>query len=189
MTVLTTSKYLLPYPADSEPIKNLPTILETQAKGIETALSKFDFDGSDTSTLTARVASLETLLSQLKNNVVVLFDNDNQPFSGAVSLTETAANFEKLTICFRTNDDLYGSMDVAKPNNKKIILSNITFIAEGNIYVKSRTYVITDKTINTYKSSTNYQSGEVNVTLGQAGRQKDVIAITQVYGTRKMSIV
>ena len=47
------------------------------------------------------MASLETLLSNIKSNYATLYDNDNNVFQGAISLNESAANFEKLTICFK----------------------------------------------------------------------------------------
>ena len=104
MTVGTTEKYRFPYPEDNEPIRNLPDILQQQAEGIEGVLAKFDYGGGDQNGLTARVASLETLLANIKANYVVLFDNDANVFPGAITLSESAANFEKLTICFKSND-------------------------------------------------------------------------------------
>lgn len=92
MTVGTTEKYRFPYPEDNEPIRNLPDILQQQAEGIERVLAKFDYGGGDQNALTARVASLETLLSNIKSNYVTLYDNDNNVFQGAISLNESAAN-------------------------------------------------------------------------------------------------
>lgn len=191
MTVGTTEKYRFPYPEDNEPIRNLPDILQQQAEGIERVLAKFDYGGGDQNALTARVASLETLLSNIKSNYVTLYDNDNNVFQGAISLNESAANFEKLTICFKSNDNVYASMDVANPNKK--IVSLTTSFCNGNayFYVKNRCYLIDGKTINTWKRSTStvYQTGEVNVVGSNNASMGDFITITQVYGTRKMSLV
>ena len=191
MTVGTTEKYRFPYPEDNEPIRNLPDILQQQAEGIERVLAKFDYGGGDQNALTARVASLETLLSNIKSNYVTLYDNDNNVFQGAISLNESAANFEKLTICFKSNDNVYASMDVANPNKK--IVSLTTSFYNGNAYfdVKNRCYVIDGKTINTWKRSTStvYQTGEVNAVGSNNASMGDFITITQVYGTRKMSLV
>lgn len=191
MTVGTTEKYRFPYPEDNEPIRNLPDILQQQAEGIERVLAKFDYGGGDQNALTARVASLETLLSNIKSNYVTLYDNDNNVFQGAISLNESAANFEKLTICFKSNDNIYASMDVANPNKK--IVSLTTSLCNGNayFYVKNRCYLIDGKTINTWKRSTStiYQTGEVNVVGSNNASMGDFITITQVYGTRKMSLV
>lgn len=191
MTVGTTEKYRFPYPEDNEPIRNLPDILQQQAEGIERVLAKFDYGGGDQNALTARVASLETLLSNIKSNYVTLYDNDNNVFQGAISLNESAANFEKLTICFKSNDNVYASMDVANPNKKIVSLTTSFYNGNAYFYVKNRCYLIDGKTINTWKrsSSTVYQTGEVNAVGSNNASMGDFITITQVYGTRKMSLV
>lgn len=190
MTVGTTEKYRFPYPEDNEPIRNLPDILQQQAEGIERVLAKFDYGGGDQNALTARVASLETLLSNIKSNYVTLYDNDNNVFQGAISLNESAANFEKLTICFKSNDNVYASMDVANPNKKIVSLTTSLYNGNAYFYVKNRCYLIDGKTINTWKRSTStvYQTGEVNVAGSNNASMGDFITITQVYGTRKMSL-
>lgn len=191
MTVGTTEKYRFPYPEDNEPIRNLPDILQQQAEGIERVLAKFDYGGGDQNALTARVASLETLLSNIKSNYVTLYDNDNNVFQGAISLNESAANFEKLTICFKSNDNVYASMDVANPNKKIVSLTTSFYNGDAYFYVKNRCYLIDGKTINTWKRSTStiYQTGEVNAVGSNNASMGDFITITQVYGTRKMSLV
>lgn len=191
MTVGTTEKYRFPYPEDNEPIRNLPDILQQQAEGIERVLAKFDYGGGDQNALTARVASLETLLSNIKSNYVTLYDNDNNVFQGAISLNESAANFEKLTICFKSNDNVYASMDVANPNKKIVSLTTSFYKENAYFYVKNRCYLIDGKTINTWKRSTStvYQTGEVNAAGSNNASMGDFITITQVYGTRKMSLV
>lgn len=191
MTVGTTEKYRFPYPEDNEPIRNLPDILQQQAEGIERVLAKFDYGGGDQNALTARVASLETLLSNIKSNYVTLYDNDNNVFQGAISLNESAANFEKLTICFKSNDNVYASMDVANPNKKIVSLTTSFYNGNAYFYVKNRCYLIDGKTINTWKrgTSTVYQTGEVNAVGSNNATMGDFITITQVYGTRKMSLV
>lgn len=191
MTVGTTEKYRFPYPEDNEPIRNLPDILQQQAEGIERVLAKFDYGGGDQNALTARVASLETLLSNIKSNYVTLYDNDNNVFPGAISLNESAANFEKLTICFKSNDNVYASMDVANPNKKIVSLTTSFYNGDAYFYVKNRCYLIDGKTINTWKrgTSTVYQTGEVNAAGSNNASTGDFITITQVYGTRKMSLV
>ena len=191
MTEGTTEKYRFPYPEDNEPIRNLPDILQQQAEGIERVLAKFDYGGGDQNALTARVASLETLLSNIKSNYVTLYDNDNNVFQGAISLNESAANFEKLTICFKSNDNVYASMDVANPNKKIVSLTTSFYNGNAYFYVKNRCYLIDGKTINTWKRSTStvYQTGEVNAVGSNNASMGDFITITQVYGTRKMSLV
>lgn len=191
MTVSTTPKFRLPYPEDNEPIKNLPDILQQQAEGIEGVLSKFDYGGGDQNGLTARVASLETLLANIKANYVVLFDNDANVFQGPITLSESAANFEKLTICFKSNDGVYGSMDVARPNGKVVALTTSIYVAPADFYVKNRCYKIDGKIINTWRKAADgdYQTGEVNAANSNAARMADLITITQVFGTRRMNLV
>lgn len=191
MTVSTTPKFRLPYPEDNEPIKNLPDILQQQAEGIEGVLAKFDYGGGDQNGLTARVASLETLLANIKANYVVLFDNDANVFKGAITLSESAANFEKLTICFKSNDNVYCSMDVARPNGKVVALTTSFYDGTNYFYVKNRCYKIDGKIINTWRRAADgdYQAGEVNAANSNAARMDDIITITQVFGTRRMSLV
>lgn len=191
MTVSTTPKFRLPYPEDNEPIKNLPDILQQQAEGIEGVLAKFDYGGRDQNGLTARVASLETLLANIKANYVVLFDNDANVFQGAITLSESAANFEKLTICFKSNDNVYCSMDVARPNGKVVALTTSFYNGTNSFYVKNRCYKIDGKIINTWRRAAggDYQTGEVNAANSNAARMADLITITQVFGTRRMSLV
>lgn len=191
MTVSTTPKFRLPYPEDNEPIKNLPDILQQQAEGIEGVLAKFDYGGRDQNGLTARVASLETLLANIKANYVVLFDNDANVFQGAITLSESAANFEKLTICFKSNDNVYCSMDVARPNGKVVALTTSFYNGTNYFYVKNRCYKIDGKIINTWRRAAggDYQTGEVNAANSNAARMADLITITQVFGTRRMSLV
>lgn len=191
MTVSTTPKFRLPYPEDNEPIKNLPDILQQQAEGIEGVLAKFDYGGGDQNGLTARVASLETLLANIKANYVVLFDNDANVFHGAITLSESAANFEKLTICFKSNDNVYCSMDVARPNGKVVALTTSFYEGTNYFYVKNRCYKIDGKIINTWRRDADgdYKTGEVNAANSNAARMADLITITQVFGTRRMSLV
>lgn len=191
MTVGTTEKYRFPYPEDNEPIRNLPDILQQQAEGIERVLAKFDYGGGDQNALTARVASLETLLSNIKSNYVTLYDNDNNVFQGSISLNESAANFEKLTICFKSNDGVYGSMDVARPNGKVVALTTSFYNGTNDFYVKNRCYKIDGKIINTWRRAADgdYRTGEVNAANSNAAHTGDYLTITQVFGTRRMSLV
>ena len=57
--------------------------------------------------------------------------------------------------------------------------------------MKNRCYKIDNKNINTWKRNTNsdYQTGEVNVANSNAAYTGDYLTITQVFGTRKMSLV
>lgn len=186
----TTKRYRLPYPSDGDQVRALPDIIRQQAEGIDKALAGFDYDGTDPNKLTARVAALERQLDAIRGNTVVLYNNDNTPFAGAITLSESAANFERLTICFRSNDNVFGSMDVVNPDGKLISLTTSFFRSATEFYLKNRCYKITGKTINTYAIQTNaYQTGEANVCGSNNGRLADLIVITQVLGTRRNSII
>lgn len=186
----TTKRYRLPYPSDGDQVRELPAIIRQQAEGIDEALAGFDYDGTDPNTLTARVAALERQLDAIRGNTVVLYNNDNTPFSGAITLSESAANFERLTICFRSNDNVFSSMDVVNPDGKAISLTTSFFNETSYFFLKNRCYKITGKTINTYSLYTDrWVTGEANVCSSNQGTRKDVLVITQVIGMRKNSIV
>lgn len=186
----TTKRYRLPYPSDDDQVRLLPDIIRQQAEGIDEALAGFDFDGADSDKLGARVAALERQLDSVRGNSVVLYDNDNTPFSGAIDLSESAANFERLTICFRSNDNVYGSMDVVRPDGKIVSLTTSYFNSESAVYLKNRCYLISGRTINTYSHPSNvFHTGEVNAAGSNNGRLADLLVITQVLGTRKNSII
>lgn len=186
----TTKRYRLPYPSDGDQVRELPDIIRQQAEGIDEALAGFDYDGTDQNKLTARIAALERQLDAIRSNTVVLYDNNNTPFSGAVTLSESAANFERLTICFKSNDGVFGSMDVTSPDGKVVSLTTSFFRSTGFIYLKNRCYKITGKTINTYAVNTNeWITGELNCAGNNQGTLRDVIVITQVIGVRRNSIV
>lgn len=186
----TTKRYRLPYPSDGDQVRELPDIIRQQAEGIDEALAGFDYDGTDPNTLTARVAALERQLDAIRDNTVVLYNNDNTPFSGAITLSESAANFERLTICFKSNDNVFSSMDVVNPDGKVISLTTSFFNSAAYFYLKNRCYKITGKIINTYAIQNNaFQTGEANVCGSNNGRLADLLVITQVLGTRKNSII
>ncbi|MCI2148850.1 hypothetical protein [Bifidobacterium crudilactis] len=189
MTALT-PKYHLPYPIDSDPVTSLPTTLQKQAQAIESCLGGFDFDGQDAGRLAARVTSLEQLITSIRANTVMLFNNDQNPLSGSITLADTAANFEMLTICYRSNDNVYASMDVINPDGK--IISLVTGYISGatTAYLKNRCYSITGKIINTYKRADGvWIGGQVNAANSNNADINDYLTITQVYGTRKVQIV
>jgi hypothetical protein len=66
----TTPNFSLPYPVDSDKLKDLPTILYNQALAIESALKGFDFNGQDTNGLASRVTSLETRVTNLEKRSI-----------------------------------------------------------------------------------------------------------------------
>mgnify|MGYP006896538350 FL=1 len=185
-----TDKYRLPYPNDSDMVDQLPSIMQSQAQAIENCLTGFDFDGQDASGLASRVTSLERLLTSIRDNTVVLFDNDANPFQGAVTLSESAENFEKLEICYKSNDNVYSAVTVANPNNKLVVLTSSYYQNNGSsLYLKSRTVQINGKVINTFEDGNGYHTGEGQVDGSNAAMMVDSVTITQVYGIRRMAII
>ncbi len=119
---------------------------------------------------------------------VLLFNNDNNSLSGAITLSETAANFVCLTICYKTNDDEYASVDVYNPNGKLVNLSavGITDTSTPDMYLKSKTVQINGTSIDTYKGS-YYKTAQLRLTNNSTPTRVDYVGITQVIGYRDPS--
>lgn len=116
---------------------------------------------------------------------VVLYNNDSASLSGARTLSETAANFRKLTICFKSNDGSYGSVDVWNPNGKNVCLA-ITDMTDANphiAYHKVKTVKINGTSIDTVKGNT-YKTMQLQLGGTYTSTQVDNIGITQVIGYR-----
>lgn len=117
---------------------------------------------------------------------VLLFDNDNASFTGATILSETAANFVALDILYKTNDAEYASVRVYRPNGKKVSLAASRIAPPRDLWMKARTVIISDTTIDTVNDG-GWLAGEVNASAsGQYNIPKDVVAITQVIGYRNL---
>ena len=127
---------------------------------------------------------LKELLNKLtQSNGVMLFDNDNQSMSGAITLSESASNFDRLTICFKSNDGDYGSQDVCHPDGKKVSLM-CDRVAEDSAHwhwIKAKTVQVNGTQIDTI-GSTYYATGQVSLSSGVTLYYGDYIAITQVIG-------
>ena len=116
---------------------------------------------------------------------VMLYNNDSASLSGARTLSETAANFRKLTICFKSNDGSYGSVDVWNPNGKNVCLA-ITDMTDANPHVayhKVKTVKINGTSIDTVKGTT-YKTMQLQLGGTYTSTQVDNIGITQVIGYR-----
>lgn len=112
---------------------------------------------------------------------VVLFDNDSATVGNTVTLSETAANFTRLTIYGKTNDGDYCSVDVWQPNGKNVLLNAALPSSTTATYFKARKVYINETAISTSSSTaTNQVTLKTSTTL-QSG---DYIAITQVIGYR-----
>lgn len=134
---------------------------------------------------------LKALLSKILNNQgKVLFNNPNQSMSGAITLSDSAANYKMLTICFKTNDGHYDSTTIVDPNGKRAILWTAGITASpgnhGRFYAKIKVVSISGTTINTFYNLNSgtyyYETGEKDMGVTGVGTVGDYIAITQVIG-------
>lgn len=184
-----TSRFALTYPTDSDEIRTLPTILKSMAESVDTALDKFDYKGGDSSGLTSRVASLETLADELRTNYVVLFDNDDNQ-SANITLSESAANFKSLTVCYKDNDGIYFSTDVFNPNGKKFTAFSLLSLWDnsnnkwGETYLKTQTFQISGKSILPITIKNGDTFGQTNINENTFSHDQ-ILKITQVIGKRK----
>lgn len=108
---------------------------------------------------------------------IVLYDNDSSS-STSVTLSETAANFEHITICYKVNDGQYGSVEVWHPNGKKVQLLASTY--NGTAFTK----VCTVKINGTSIAQDGY-AGEF-VVPGDSASTVNNFMITQVVGYRSV---
>ena len=134
---------------------------------------------------------LKALLAKILNNQgKVLFNNPSQPMSGAITLSDSAANYKMLVICFHTNDGFYDSTTVYNPNGKNVILwtAGVTATTNnyGRVYAKIKVVNITGTTINTLYNTVSgtayYYTAEKDMAVTGVGTIGDYISITQVIG-------
>ena len=115
----------------------------------------------------------------------LLFDNVNNSFTSGAHLSEDVGQFDKITICYRSNDNYYGSVDVWNPNGKYAVLTSTTFTGGSSIILKTKTVYIYGHDITTSNigsSSPFYVTGEVALISTTPTSHADFIGITQVIG-------
>lgn len=117
---------------------------------------------------------------------VNLYNNPNAAASAAATLSETAANFQRMTIFFKDTDSNYSSVDVWSPNGKRVALS-LTWIngaSTQDMYQRVRWVTISDTTISTFKLSSDakYRTGQVKLNGSTSVINDDYLAITHVIG-------
>lgn len=118
----------------------------------------------------------------------MLYDNDDTPAKGAITLSESSANFARLKIFYKNTNGYRSSVDIYNPNGKTVTLLNFAY---GNVddtdpmFLKFRLIAISDNKIDTAKSSGGtYVTGEQRLSEGRHYTKGDFIAITQVLGYR-----
>jgi len=79
---------------------------------------------------------------------VTLYSNASGD-NGNITLSETAGNFTFLDIFYKSNDDVYQSVRVYEPNNKKVSLQMLrpTATSVSPFYMKSREISISNTSI------------------------------------------
>ena len=135
--------------------------------------------------------SIKKALTKILNaQGTLLFNNDSQPMSGAITLSESAANYKMLEICFKTNDGFYDSAKVYNPNGKNVILWTAGVTAsEGNhgrVYAKIKVVNISGTIINTSDNASYYRTAQKDTAVTGVGTVGDYIAITQVIGYKSI---
>lgn len=119
---------------------------------------------------------------------VTLYDNASATASAAATLSESAANFKRLTIFYKDTDGNYSSTDVWSPNGKRVSLS-LTWIngaSTQDMYQRVRWVTISGTTISTYKGSgdSKYRTGQVKLGATASVVNSDYISIVHVIGYR-----
>ena len=119
---------------------------------------------------------------------VTLYDNASASASAAATLSETAANFSRLTIFYKDNDGNHSSADVWQPDGKRVALA-ITWISGGStqeMYQRVRWVAISGTAISTYKASSDakYRTGQVRLGGTYSVTNGDYISIVHVIGWR-----
>lgn len=119
---------------------------------------------------------------------VVLYNNDDTPAKGAITLSESSANFTRLKIFYKNTNGFFSSVDVYEPNGKTVTLLNFAYgdvNSTDPMILKFRVIDISDNKIDTGKSSGGtYVTGEQRLSADRHYTKGDFIAITQVLGYR-----
>lgn len=118
------------------------------------------------------------------DNGRVLFDNDNQSMAGAITLSDSAANYDMFVICFKTQDNAFDSLTVYNPNGKDIVLTSANMNAYNTteMWIKSKILTISGTSINTKQKNNVYLTGEINAAGSNTAYVADKANITQVIG-------
>lgn len=118
---------------------------------------------------------------------VELFHNDLQPNSGAVTLKDSAANYQMMLIQFQDTMGAWGSQLIINPNGKKVQLDSAVFSTDSNMHFRSKMVFINGKTINTAQDSSTkkYFTGHDWIKRTSNIGVGDYLAIKHVLGWKK----
>ena len=119
---------------------------------------------------------------RLNGEPVVLYDDDSGA-SGDVTLSESAANFTRLVIMYKSNDGFYASAEVWHPDGKAAAL--LSALPTSNaMYMKGRVVKISGTRISTNVSGTTTNSGQGTIKTSPTYQYANYVLITQVLGYR-----
>lgn len=131
-----------------------------------------DNAGNRTVSLSAPKQWNNALRTQLYNN--------NTGSNGTITLSQSAANFDHLTIYYRDNDNEFNSVDVYQPNGKMVALASYhPGYNNGALYLKTRSVTINGTTIST-TSLNRYSQVAIEPTM--TAQKNNLIYITRVEG-------
>lgn len=115
---------------------------------------------------------------------VELFHNDSQPWAGAITLSDSAANYQMMLIQYKDTMGAWGSQLIINPNGKKVQLDSAVFSSDNKMHFRSKMVLINGRTINTVQdtSTKKFLTGHDWITRSGNINIGDFIAITHVLG-------
>lgn len=78
--------------------------------------------------------------------VTVLYDGGTTGTTGSVTLSESAANFIKIKVFYKTSDNIYSSREYYNPNGKTISMTELN-MTSGNGWLKTAVYTVSGTTM------------------------------------------
>ena len=161
-----------------------------------TAVDETDSDYETKSTITMLASDGATLNgAQILTAPTVLFYNEAQALNTAIPLSDSAGNYKRLKIFYKSNDSDYCSVEVYNPDGKTVALQiarpayAYATGAAPTMYVKSKIVKISGATIdtvrvNTYGGGENYLRMEKNLSSSGSGGYdaSDKVGIIRVEG-------
>lgn len=133
--------------------------------------------------------------SQILTAPTVLFYNESQALNTAIPLSDSAGNYKRLRIFYKSDDGDYSSVDVYRPDGKTVSLTisrpaySYAKGAAPVMYLKAKVVKISGSTINTVQVSTygggsNFLRMQKNLSSsGSSGYDvADKVGITRVEG-------
>ena len=132
------------------------------------------------STLLTNILTNITNLQNNKENIEVILYNNENGTTGAITLTETSANFTYLEIFGKNNDNEYSYTKVFSPNGKNVIIM-ANHKANSYVYIKTETLGISGTSVSRGGSSEARIGNNVSTIYSV---NNNIIYITRIVGHR-----